>query len=30
VAGVYERNAATIGQDVIDAMQAELATIRGQ
>ena len=30
VAGVYERNAATIGQDVIDAMQAELARIRGQ
>jgi tripartite ATP-independent transporter DctP family solute receptor len=30
VAGVYERNAATIGQDVIDAMQAELAKIRGQ
>jgi TRAP-type C4-dicarboxylate transport system substrate-binding protein len=28
VAGVYERNAATIGQDVIDAMQAELAKIR--
>jgi tripartite ATP-independent transporter DctP family solute receptor len=30
VAGVYERNAATIGQDVIDAMQAELTRIRGQ
>ena len=30
VAGVYERNAATIGQDVIDAMQDQLATIRGQ
>jgi tripartite ATP-independent transporter DctP family solute receptor len=30
VAGVYERNAATIGQDVIDAMQAQLAAIRGQ
>ena len=30
VAGVYERNAATIGQDVIDAMQAELAKVRGQ
>jgi TRAP-type transport system periplasmic protein len=30
VAGVYDRNAATIGQDVIDAMQAELAKIRGQ
>ncbi len=30
VAGVYDRNAATIGQDVIDAMQAELARIRGQ
>ena len=28
VAGVYERNAATIGQDVIDAMQAELAKLR--
>ena len=28
VGGVYERNAATIGQDIIDAMQAELAAIR--
>lgn len=30
VAGVYERSAATIGQDVIDQMAAELAAIRGQ
>lgn len=30
VAGVYERSAASIGQDVIDQMQAELARIRGQ
>lgn len=30
VAGVYERHAATIGQDVIDQMMAELARIRGQ
>lgn len=30
VAGVYERSAATIGQDVIDQMMAELARIRGQ
>jgi TRAP-type C4-dicarboxylate transport system substrate-binding protein len=30
VAGVYERSAATIGQDVIDQMMAELEAIRGQ
>lgn len=30
VAGVYERSAATIGQDVIDEMMAALAAIRGQ
>ena len=30
VAGVYERSAATIGQDVIDQMMSELAAIRGQ
>ncbi len=30
VAGVYERSAAIIGQDVIDAMAAALAEIRGQ
>jgi tripartite ATP-independent transporter DctP family solute receptor len=30
VAGVYERSAATIGADVIEAMMTELAAIRGQ
>jgi TRAP-type transport system periplasmic protein len=30
VAGVYERSAASIGQDVIEQMMAELAVIRGQ
>ena len=30
VAGVYDRHAETIGQDVIDRMQAELATLRGE
>jgi len=30
VAGVYERSAASIGQDVIERMMAELATLRGQ
>jgi TRAP-type transport system periplasmic protein len=30
VAGVYERSAATIGQDVIDQMSATLSAIRGQ
>ena len=30
VASVYDRSAESIGQDVIDAMMAELATIRGE
>lgn len=30
VAGVYDRSAESIGQDVIDAMMAELAAIRGE
>lgn len=30
VAGVYDRHAETIGQDVIDRMMAELATLRGE
>ena len=30
VAGVYERHAETIGQEVIDRVNAELASIRGQ
>lgn len=30
VAGVYQRSAASIGQDVIDQMQAELTTLRGK
>ena len=30
VAGVYERGAASIGADVIERVNAELATIRGE